>query len=391
MAQTSMHGFLADTRSLEFLEAALQQVTDFAFLLLDEGGRVVAWLGGAQRILGYSAEEMVGTSLARIFTEDDLQHGFDKYELEVARSCSRAEDERWHVRKDGVRIWATGSVSAIHAHGRLLGFVKILRDRTDLRSKMDTMDNNLASLRASRAETNVILRTLGHELRNPLAPLANAARILERTCTDARSAQAVQIVARQLAVLQRLTDDLLEASRVESGKVHLQPQLLDLRQLAAEATDSLQAAALAKGLRLQALLPDGPVLVQADPQRLQQVILNLLGNALKYTLAGGTVWVKTVLEDREAVLRVEDTGIGIAPEMLHRIFELFTQDVEAERLVPGGLGVGLALVRNFVELHGGTVQARSNGRGRGSEFTVRLPAAARAARAAGSQVQSGPG
>lgn len=386
-----MHGFLADTRSLEFLEAALQQVTDFAFLLLDEGGRVVAWLGGAQRILGYSAEEMVGTSLARIFTEDDLQHGFDKYELEVARSCSRAEDERWHVRKDGVRIWATGSVSAIHAHGRLLGFVKILRDRTDLRSKMDTMDNNLASLRASRAETNVILRTLGHELRNPLAPLANAARILERTCTDARSAQAVQIVARQLAVLQRLTDDLLEASRVESGKVHLQPQLLDLRQLAAEATDSLQAAALAKGLRLQALLPDGPVLVQADPQRLQQVILNLLGNALKYTLAGGTVWVKTVLEDREAVLRVEDTGIGIAPEMLHRIFELFTQDVEAERLVPGGLGVGLALVRNFVELHGGTVQARSNGRGRGSEFTVRLPAAARAARAAGSQVQSGPG
>jgi len=386
-----MHGFLADTRSLEFLEAALQQVTDFAFLLLDEGGRVVAWLGGAQRILGYSAEEMVGTSLARIFTEDDLQHGFDKYELEVARSCSRAEDERWHVRKDGVRIWATGSVSAIHARGRLLGFVKILRDRTDLRSKMDTMDNNLASLRASRAETNVILRTLGHELRNPLAPLANAARILERTCTDARSAQAVQIVARQLAVLQRLTDDLLEASRVESGKVHLQPQLLDLRQLAAEATDSLQAAALAKGLRLQALLPDGPVLVQADPQRLQQVILNLLGNALKYTLAGGTVWVKTVLEDREAVLRVEDTGIGIAPEMLHRIFELFTQDVEAERLVPGGLGVGLALVRNFVELHGGTVQARSNGRGRGSEFTVRLPAAARAARAAGSQVQSGPG
>lgn len=386
-----MHGFLADTRSLEFLEAALQQVTDFAFLLLDEGGRVVAWLGGAQRILGYSAEEMVGTSLARIFTEDDLQHGFDKYELEVARSCGRAEDERWHVRKDGVRIWATGSVSAIHAHGRLLGFVKILRDRTDLRSKMDTMDNNLASLRASRAETNVILRTLGHELRNPLAPLANAARILERTCTDARSAQAVQIVARQLAVLQRLTDDLLEASRVESGKVHLQPQLLDLRQLAAEATDSLQAAALAKGLRLQALLPDGPVLVQADPQRLQQVILNLLGNALKYTLAGGTVWVKTVLEDREAVLRVEDTGIGIAPEMLHRIFELFTQDVEAERLVPGGLGVGLALVRNFVELHGGTVQARSNGRGRGSEFTVRLPAAARAARAAGSQVQSGPG
>jgi PAS domain S-box-containing protein len=391
MAQTSMHGFLADTRSLEFLEAALQQVTDFAFLLLDEGGEVVAWLGGAQRILGYSADEMVGTSLARIFTEDDLQHGFDKYELEVARSCSRAEDERWHVRKDGVRIWATGSVSAIHARGRLLGFVKILRDRTDLRSKMDTMENNLASLRASREETNVILRTLGHELRNPLAPLANAARILERTCTDARSAQAVRIVDRQLAVLQRLTDDLLEASRVASGKVHLQPELLDLRQLAAEAAESLQPAALAQGLSLQALLPDGPVLVQADPQRLQQVVLNLLGNALKYTPAGGTVWVKTILEDREAVLRVEDTGIGISPEMLPRIFELFTQDVEAERLVPGGLGVGLALVRNFVELHGGTVQARSNGRGRGSEFTVRLPAAARAPRTAGPQGQSGPG
>jgi PAS domain S-box-containing protein len=385
-----MNSFLADARSLEFLEAALQQVTDFAFILLDEEGRVVAWLGGAEKILGYRADEMRGMPLGLIFTEDDLQRGFDKYELEVARSCARSEDERWHLRKDGMRIWATGSVSAIRRGGDVLGFVKILRDRTDVRTRIDTLDNSVAALRASREETNLVLQTLGHELRNPLAPMLNAVHLLGRACEDGAAAHALQILRRQIAVLQRLAEDLVDASRVATGKVHLQRQGLDLRQLVEEATESLQEAAQARGLHLRALLPDTPIRLVAVPQRLQQVVLNLLGNALKYTPAGGSIWVKTVLEGGEAVLRVEDTGIGIAPEALPRIFELFTQDIEAERLAPGGLGVGLALVRNFVELHGGTVQARSEGRGRGAEFVVRLPAADAGPQAPGPEPQSRP-
>jgi PAS domain S-box-containing protein len=212
----------------------LQQVTDFAFILLDEEGRVVAWLGGAEKILGYRADEMRGMPLGLIFTEDDLQRGFDKYELEVARSCARSEDERWHVRKDGMRIWATGSVSAIRRGGDVLGFVKILRDRTDVRTRIDTLDNSVAALRASREETNLVLQTLGHELRNPLAPMLNAVHLLGRACEDGAAAHALQILRRQIAVLQRLAEDLVDASRVATGKVHLQRQGLDLRQLVEE-------------------------------------------------------------------------------------------------------------------------------------------------------------
>jgi PAS domain S-box-containing protein len=363
-----------DPRIADLLDGWLRANRDYAVILLDSEGIVLAWLGASEQALGYTSTEMLGQPIARIFTPEDAQRGLDRYELEVADANGRSIDERWHLRKDGTHIWALGTVTAVRgADGSLLGFVKVMRDRTDLRSHLDTLENHVTALQARNDATRQFLRTLGHELRNPLAPLGNAVHVLSRSAADDRSRAMLQVVERQLGVLRRLADDLMDVTRLELGKMELQRQEVDLRQTLHEAVANLQRAAADKRLRLQAVLPESPLPLQADPQRLQQVVLNLLGNAIKYTPEGGSIWVTATRDDGHILFRVQDTGIGIAPETLPRIFDLFTQDLQAERLVPGGLGVGLSLVRRIVELHGGTVQAMSPGRGKGAEFIVRLP------------------
>jgi signal transduction histidine kinase len=186
--------------------------------------------------------------------------------------------------------------------------------------------------------------------------------------------KAVQIITQQVGVLTRLAEDLMEVSRVGAGKLKLDLKKTDLRPLLQEAVFSMQAAADEKAIHLECLIPDGSLDAALDPERFQRVVLNLLGNAIKYTDAGGSVWVKANQEGSDVLFRVEDTGRGIAPDVLPRIFDLFTQEQQAADLVPSGLGIGLTIVKELVELHGGTVQARSAGTGKGAEFTVRLPA-----------------
>lgn len=354
----------------------LDQTREYAVICTDPEGAVVAWRGAAELIFGYSQEEALGMSLSRLFTREDQARGLDRHELEVARSNARSEDDRWHVRKDGTRIWVTGSIDAIRdPGGELLGFVKVMRDRTDLRTQQEAADKQLAACLAGRDRTRAFLRTLGHELRNTLAPLQSAGHIVQRTNQDPRAAKAVEIMFGQLDALRRLADDLMDASRFDTGKIRMELQPGDLAAVVRDASLGFQEAAAHKGVKLQALLPPGPLPVALDVQRFQQVLLNLFGNALKYTPAGGSIWAKATLEDGEVVLRIEDTGIGIDAQTLPRIFELFTREAGAADLEPGGLGIGLAVVREIVELHGGSVQARSAGRGKGAEFTVRLPAA----------------
>jgi PAS domain S-box-containing protein len=365
----------ADTRTLRLLKLFTEQAKEHAIICMDPQGVVVAWLGAAEEILGYSATDAIGKDLAQIFTPEDRAKGFDKYELEVAAQDSRSEDDRWHLRMDGTRIWASGTVNAIHDRdGTLLGFVKIMRDRTDVQTRLETLEAQAAALRESRERTHMFLRTLGHELRNPLGPVSNAAQIIGRLNTDPLITGALQIISRQVAVLTRLADDLMDISRLERGKLELSLRRSDLHSLLRDAAQSVGKAAAAKNLRLETILPEAPLFVNIDEDRFQQVVLNLLGNAIKYTPEGGSIWVKTAQEGNEIVVKVQDTGIGIAPDMVPRIFELFTQAPVATDMVPGGLGVGLAVVRQIVELHGGSVQARSAGAGKGSEFTVRIPA-----------------
>ncbi|MDB5958077.1 PAS domain-containing sensor histidine kinase [Ramlibacter sp.] len=352
----------------------LQQSRDLAVIVLDPSGIVTEWLGAAPTTLGYLPQETVGRHIALIFTEEDRARGYPDYELKVAADDSFSEDSRWHVRKDGTRIWATGSVSAVREASRVVGFVKVLRDMTDQRAHTERFENEVSQLGQAREQTRSFLRTLGHEIRNPLSVLNNISVILERLVQDPRVTRTLQQLSTQIGVLKRLADDLMDVNRLELGKVKLDPERIDLRTLLEETVAGMQELAGEKGLQLEAVLPPSALMVDADVARLQQVVVNLLNNAIKYTPAGGTVWVRAIQEGAEIVCRIQDTGIGIPPAMLPRIFELFTQAEEGESMREGGIGMGLALVQQLVELHGGSVQAKSSGAGKGSEFSFRLPA-----------------
>jgi PAS domain S-box-containing protein len=359
----------------ELLLQFLDQTLEYAVVVLDPQGTVTGWLGAAERVFGYRREEIVGSPVGRLFTADDAAKGFDRQELAIALATGRSTDDRWHLRSDGTAVWVTGAVEAVRTRGgELAGFVKIARDRTDLRAQLDSLSNEIVGAQAQVRHTKAFLRTLGHELRNPLAPLQMAAQIIRRADDRAMIERSVDTILGQTATIARLADDLMEATRLDSGHARLHMHPLDLRLLVQQASDSFQALAAERRLSLDVVQPDSPLVVNADGPRLQQVLLNLVSNALKYTPAGGRVWLKTTQEGSDVVLRIEDTGIGIPPEMLPWIFDLFTREATAVDTDPQGLGIGLAMVRQIVSLHGGSAQARSPGRGRGTEFTVRLPA-----------------
>jgi signal transduction histidine kinase/ActR/RegA family two-component response regulator len=222
---------------------------------------------------------------------------------------------------------------------------------------------------------NEFLAMLGHELRNPLAPLRNALALLGPEDPDPETVRwARDLMARQVKQMLRLVDDLFDLSRIMQGKLDLRSERVELATVVADAVETARPIINAKGHDLAISLPDGPVDLDADPIRLSQVFTNLLTNAAKYSEPGGHIALSARREGSEVVIGVKDTGVGIAPEMLPRIFDLFMQDGRSVEQSQGGLGVGLALVKNLVEMHGGGVQARSDGLGRGSEFLVRLPA-----------------
>ena len=227
------------------------------------------------------------------------------------------------------------------------------------------------SIDDSRAKDE-FLATLSHELRNPLGAIANAVAALDRRATgDESGGRLRQIIHRQTRHLTRLVDDLLDVARAAAGKIALHVQTIDLSEVAAGCVGSLRAGGRAEALRVSFRAQSAPV--SADATRLAQIITNMLDNAVKFTPAGGAIDVDVTREGQEAVLRVRDTGVGIEPEMLPRIFELFAQAEQPMDRSVGGLGIGLTLSRRLVELHGGTITAASEGRGRGAEFTVRLP------------------
>jgi signal transduction histidine kinase/ActR/RegA family two-component response regulator len=225
---------------------------------------------------------------------------------------------------------------------------------------------------ASRAKDE-FLAMLGHELRNPLGAIANASHLLERAALDAGSEQhAKEVIRRQVEHLSRLTDDLLDAGRAVMGKIVLQREPLDLAAVVSRALDTLQATERLGAHRLQRNL--APVWVNADYTRLEQILVNLIGNAIKFTPSGGTITVGVHAQGDDAVLSVRDTGVGMTPELCARAFDLFVQGDGGIDRTQGGLGIGLTLVRRLAELHGGHAGVTSEGRGQGSEATVRLPA-----------------
>jgi two-component system CheB/CheR fusion protein len=228
------------------------------------------------------------------------------------------------------------------------------------------------ALHAADRQKDEFLGVLAHELRNPLAPLVFAVASLDRLVSDPAARKSLDVMSRQITRITRLVDDLLDVSRVAQGKIALQIEPLDLAAVVRDAAEAMRPALLQRRHELVLDLEE-PLAIAADRQRLGQILENLLGNAVKYTPEGGRIAVSAAREPDAAVIRVRDTGIGIAAEMLPRIFELFVQADNSLDRAQGGLGIGLALVNRLTQLHGGSVTVHSEGLSRGSEFVVRLP------------------
>ena len=477
-------------RTEDIYRKAIEDIRDYAIFMMDADGVVTNWNVGAQHILGYTEEDVVGKDASKFFTPEDRAKNVPAKELTTAATLGRAEDERWHIRRDGSRFWASGVVTAVHDQtGKLIGFSKVMRDMTErnkiteerdrffalsmdmlcivhldgrfqrvnlafqnvlgfseeellamdifqlvhpddlaktmseyeglaagepvthmenrLRTKDETYkwvawsyfpvpEDGLAfsvgrdmtelrqihevlRLRAEELEDanrvkDEFLATMSHELRTPLTSILGWARLLQSSQLSEREKEhAVEVIQRNAQAQSKLVEDLLDVSRIITGKLKIEFQPVSFAFIADTVLNSLRPTVDAKQLQLETEIDPsaGPIL--GDPARLQQIVANLLSNAIKFTPNGGRINV--LLERRDSCVRLEvrDTGVGIAAEHLPHIFERFRQVDSSNVRTHGGLGLGLAIVDYLVRQQAGTVSAESAGLGKGATFSVEFP------------------
>lgn len=360
---------IADQRRAELTRgwlAAIIESSDDAIVSKTLDGRITSWNPGAVRLFGYAPEEIIGKPIMTIVPPE--LHDEELGVLAQLRRGERVEHfETTRLAKDGRRIEVSLMVSPVrNEEGNVVGVSKIARDIGE-RKRAERL------LREAERHKDEFLAVLAHELRNPLAPLRNAAELLCRQSPDARTQMACEIMDRQLRQMTRLVDDLLDVSRIAAGRVELDIDLVDIGQLLGMAAAALQPIFDAAQQQVTLTIPTEPLQVHGDPVRLLQVFSNLLQNATKYTPRGGNVRVDLQRNTSDAVVRVIDDGIGIPTHMLEKVFDLFAQVDPSDRRARSGLGIGLTLAKRLVELHGGTIQVHSSGKDSGSEFIVRLP------------------
>jgi PAS domain S-box-containing protein len=356
--------------------AAIVECSDDAIVSKTLDGIIQSWNGGASRIFGYSAEEAVGKPILLIVPPE--LHAQEQQILRRLGNGERIEHfDTIRLTKDGRRIPISLSVSPLRdARGVIIGAAKIARDISERKRAELTLRATEERLRQADRRKDEFLALLAHELRNPLAPIRYAlatVRKLGHSCEQQQRAE--EVIERQVAHMSRLLDDLLDASRITRGALGLKKGRTELTTVLGTAIEAARPILDAKRHTLELDLPSQAVRLEADAVRLAQVFSNLLINAGKYTDPGGRIELRARQESEELVVWVRDNGIGIAADVMPRLFTLFSQAHSALTRSEGGLGVGLALVRGIVTLHGGRVEARSEGLGRGSEFVVRLPLA----------------
>ena len=269
---------------------------------------------------------------------------------------------------DGRDVWLlTTAVPFRGVESAVLGAIVVLQDITAHKEANQ-------ALQAADRRKDEFLATLAHELRNPLAAIRNAATILKAMESSNPEARWVpEVIDRQLAQMSRLLEDLLDVSRIAHDKLALRHQRIELSEVVHNAIETCGPQLDAGNHAIKVSLPEGPIPLHADPVRLEQIFSNLISNAAKYTPPGGHICITGERRGDEVAISVKDDGVGISPEMLPRLFEIFSQGERALERSQGGLGVGLSLVRGLLDLHGGRVEAKSDGIGKGSEFTVHLP------------------
>jgi PAS domain S-box-containing protein len=361
--------------------AAIVASSDDAIASKDLNGVVKTWNAAAERIFGYTAAEMIGRPIAMLVPDDRPNE-----EHEILERLKRGERvdhfETVRVRKDGRRIDVSVTISPIRdAGGEVVGASKIVRDITNMKAVLAERERLLARERAAREEAERVgrakdefLATLSHELRTPLNAILGWAHILRTGGVPPQDvATGLETIERNARLQTQLIEELLDMSRIISGKLRLDVQPVDLQLVIADAVESMRPAADAKNIKLHKLLDPSASTINGDPNRLQQVLWNLLSNAIKFTPKGGNVQVILRRVNSQVEVSVSDTGQGIHPDFIPQLFNRFTQADASSTRRHGGLGLGLAIVKHLVELHGGSVRASSPGEGQGSTFTIRLP------------------
>jgi PAS domain S-box-containing protein len=321
------------------------------------------------RLLGEKRENLLAANM------ESVTHADDRAEVGTSlRRLMRGEQgafagERRFVRRDGETIWVKLSVSLVREDSSQPRGVAVVEDVTERKNAEE-------DLREADRRKDEFLATLAHELRNPLAPIRNSLHIFRMAgIQDPTVERVTGMMERQVQHMVRMVDDLLEVSRISRGKIELRRERVELASVLRNAVDTSLPLFEAAKHKLSVQIPDAPLLLNADPVRLAQVFANLLNNAAKYTPEGGEISVKVSVDGGVATISVKDNGEGIPPAMLQRVFNMFTQ-VETGVRAQGGLGIGLTLARTLVQLHGGSIEASSGGKGLGCEFVVRLPLAA---------------
>ena len=343
------------------------EVRDHAIVLLDPQGFVASWHDGARGLTGHEAHDVIGTHFSRFYLPEAVEDARPELELRLAAVEGHFGGEGWRVRQDGSQYWAEVALIALRDRdGELCGYGHAISE-------------NLQPERAKRLpsgtrQANEFIAMLSHELRNPLAPIRNAVYLMRRKQSNDTELQSLlAMLDRNCERLARLVDDLLDVSRLTQNTIHLHAQVVDIASVVARAVDASRLVLDAHGHNLQVVLPDEPIELTGDCVRLVQVLAELLDNAARYTPAGGEIRVAVKPHGHHVEIRVRDTGIGMAPELVAKVFDLFTRGERPIERSAGGLGVGLALARGLVELHGGQLEAHSAGLDQGSEFLMRLP------------------
>jgi PAS domain S-box-containing protein len=353
----------------EHFDTLVSGVEDYAIFLLSSEGRIISWNAGAERIKGYKRAEAVGKHYSIFYPAEARERGLPDTMLRTAAQNDKCADEGWRVRKDGSQFWASVVLTALRDKtGALRGFLKITRDLSERRK--------LEVLQMADRQKDKLLATVSHELRTHLNAILGWVNLMQESRNDeAVISQGLEVVQRNTETLTGLISSLLDVSRIATGTFSLNFEAVDLKQLVCSSVETLQIQATRRGVALKSVVeipPNTACRVWGDKVGLQQVLANILSNALKFTPKGGSVTAHLSKAEAAAILAIKDTGIGMSADFLPRAFDQFAQDKPGQTEARG-MGLGLAISKHLVERHDGSITAESEGPGRGTTITVRLP------------------
>ena len=364
------------------MQDVVRSPDDYAIFQVDLKGFATTWNESVERLLGWPREEFIGLPTEKLFSAEDVAAGVHRNELRVAAEAGNSTNHLWLFQKDGTPFYVRFIISrAIDASGHVIGFSVALQDRTEWKRGEEERDALLESERKVRQDAeqasrlkDEFLATLSHELRSPLNAIVGWVHIARRHATDnPELLRSLDTIERNVRAQTQIVNDLLDMSRIMTGQVRLDMQTVDLREAVWNAVEAVRPAAEAKRVRIEKSLENSIGWTKVDPARLQQILCNLLVNAVKFTPPGGRIHIELERVNSHVEILIQDSGVGIAPSFLPHVFERFRQADGSTTRRHGGLGLGLSIVKSLVELHGGTVRAESPGEGQGSTFRVALP------------------